>query len=153
MTIEKTNTNKSVIELRKELGDNGVAIENVYVDGQKFCCLGYTSQRDKEAALKAIQVAVDGSENLYEAMQKLMVNANLTDNEIEPDEEIEVNGTHLFISYTDKAIYDGSGEEVVNCRELECELPPEACRTILMQRLELAMQDEELDLDGFEYEE
>ena len=153
MTIEKTNTNKSVLELRKELGDNGVAIENVYVDGQKFCCLGYTSQRDKEAALKAIQVAVDGSETLYEAMQKLTVNANLTDKNIDPDEEIDLPYGTMFISYADKAIYDQNGNEIVNCKELECELPAEACRTILMQRLELAMQDEELDLDGFEYEE
>lgn len=153
MTIEKTNTNKSVVELRKELGNNGVAIENVYVDGQKFCCLGYTSQRDKEASLKAIQAAVDGSDNLYEAMQKLMVNANLTENKVEPDEEIEVDGVHLFISYDDKSIYDQNGKEVVHCRELECELPPEACKTILMQRLELKQQEEELDLDGFEYEE
>lgn len=152
MTIEKTNTNKGVLELRKELGSNGVAIENVYVDGQKFCCLGYASQRDKEAALKAIQAAIDGSASLYDAMDKLMTNAALTDNNIEPDEEIEVNGMRMFISYADKAIYGDTGEEVVNCRELECDLPPEACKTILMQRLELAMQ-EELDLDGFEYAE
>lgn len=150
MTINKTNANKSVVELRKELGTNGVAIENVYVDGQKFCCLGYTSQRDKEAALKAIQSAIDGSENLNEAMLKLMANANLTDKEIEPDEEIKIDGMTMFISYDKKAIYDIGGEELVNCRELECELPPEACKTILLQRLEL---QEELDLDGFEYEE
>jgi hypothetical protein len=153
MTIEKTNTNKSVVELRKELGANGTTIENVYVDGQKFCCVGYVSERDKNACLKAIQAAVDGSENLYEAMQKLMVSANLTDHEIEPDEEIECYGQPMFVSYANKAIYDTNGEEVVNCRELECDLPPEACKTILMQRLELAMQEEELDLDGFKYEE
>jgi hypothetical protein len=58
-----------------------------------------------------------------------------------------------FISYANKAIYDQNGEEIVNCKGLECDLPPEACKTILMQRLELAMQEEELDLDGFEYEE
>ena len=150
MELNKSNTNKSVVELRKELGSNGVAIENVYVDGQKFCCLGYTSPKDKEAALKAIQVAVDGSESLSEAMSKLMTNANLTDKDIEPDEEIKIDGMTMFISYAKKAIYDIGGEELVNCRELECELPPEACKTILLQRLEL---QEELDLDGFEDEE
>lgn len=143
MELNRTNTNKSVVELRKELGANGTAIENVYVDGQKFCCLGYTSQKDKEAALKAIQSAIDGSNSIGEAMQKLMVNAALTDNNIEPDEEIQMNGATMFISYADKAIYDHNGIEVVNCRELECDLPPEACKTILMQRLELEMQGEE----------
>lgn len=151
MTIERTNTNKSVVELRKEMGNNGVAIENVYVDGQKFCCLGYTSQRDKEASLKAIQAAVDGSENLYEAMQKLIVNANLTDNEVEPDEEIDLPCGTVFISYANKAIYDGDGNEIVNCKELECELPPEACKTILMQKLELAMQEDDDRYWGDEY--
>lgn len=146
MTINKTNTNKSVIELRKELSESGTAVENIYVDGQKFCCFGYVSERDKEAGLKAIQAAIDGSENLYEAMQKLMTNANLTDNKVEPDEEIEVNGCTMFISYADKAIYDCGGNEVVNCKELECELPAEACKTILMQKLELKMQEDEEDL-------
>lgn len=153
MEMNKTNTNKSVIELRKELADNGTKVENVYVDGKLFTTIGYVSERDKDACLKAIQIAVDSSNNLYEAMQKLMINANLTDHEIEPDEEIELPCGTMFISYADKAIYDQNGEEVVNCKELECDLPPEACRTILMQRLELAMQDDELDLDGFEYEE
>ena len=143
MTINKTNTSKSVVELRKELADNGTSVENIYVDGQKFCCFGYTSERDKEAGLKAIQAAIDGSENIYEAMQKLMTNANLTDKNVEPDEEVEVNGMLVYISYADKAVYDSNGEEIVNCKELECELPPEACKTILMQKLELELQKED----------
>ena len=145
MTINKANTNKSVVELRKELTDNKTVVENIYVDGQKFCCFGYTSERDKEAGLKAIQAAIDGSENIYEAMQKLMTNANLTDHNIDPDEEIDLPWGTMYISYADKAIYDGNGNEVVNCKELECDLPKEACRTILMQRLEIAMQEEEFD--------
>ncbi len=153
MEMNKTNTNKSVVELRKELAANNTTVENVYVDGKLFTAIGYVSERDKDACLKAIQIAVDSSDNLYEAMQKLMINAKLTDNEIEPDEEIDLPYGKIFISYADKAIYDQNGKEVVNCKELECDLPPEACKTILMQKLELAMQDEELDLDGFEYDE
>jgi hypothetical protein len=87
-------------------------------------------------------MAVDSSNDLYEATQKLMINANLTDNNVEPDEEIDLPYGKVFISYADKAIYDQNGKEIVNCKELECELPPEACKTILMQRLELAMQEE-----------
>ena len=138
MTINRANTSKNVVELRKELTENGTSVENIYVDGQKFCCFGYTSERDKEAGLKAIQAAIDGSENIYEAMQKLMTNANLTDKNVEPDEEVEINGMLVYISYADKTVYDSNGEEIVNCQELECELPPEACKTILMQKLELA---------------
>ena len=138
MNINKTNTEKSVVELRKELNENGVTMENIYVDGQKFCCVGYVSEADKEACLKAIQTAVDGSENLYDAMMKLMANANLTDENIEPDEEVMIDDVPMVISYRNKAIYDLNGEEFVNCRELECDLPNEACKTILMQKAELA---------------
>lgn len=138
MELSKTNTSKNVVELRKELDASGVGLENVYIDGQKFCCLGYASERDKEAALKAIQIAVDSSKTPYEAMQKLMTNANLTDKNVEPDEEVEINGMLVYISYADKTVYNSNGEEIVNCKELECELPPEACKTILMQKLELA---------------
>lgn len=151
MTIEKTNTNKSVVELRKELASNNTTVENVYVDGKLFTTIGYVSERDKDACLKAIQTAVDSSDNLYEAMQKLMINAKLTDNKIEPDEEIQVNGVTMFINYADKAIYDQNGEELVNCKELECDLPPEACKTILMQKLELAAQEDDDRYYGDEY--
>lgn len=138
MNINKTNTEKSVVELRKELDSNGVTMENIYVDGQKFCCVGYVSEKDKEACLKAVQTAVDGSENLYDAMMKLMANANLTDANIDADEEVMIDDVPMVISYRNKAIYDLNGEEFVNCRELECELPNEACKTILMQKAELA---------------
>ena len=137
MTINKTNTNKSVVELRRELSANGTTLENAYVDGQKFCCVGYVSEKDRQACLKAIQAAIDGSENMYEAMTKLMANANLTDAEVEPDEEVMIGDTPMVISYRDKAIYDLDGEEVVNCRDLTCDLPDEACKTILLQRVAL----------------
>lgn len=137
MTINKTNTNKNVVELRRELSANGTTLENVYVDGQKFCCVGYVSEKDRQACLKAIQAAIDGSENMYEAMTKLMANANLTDAEVEPDEEVMVGDTPMVISYRDKAIYDLNGEEIVNCRDLTCDLPDEACKTILLQRVAL----------------
>jgi len=138
MTINKTNTNKNVVELRKELAANGTTMENVYVNGEKFCCVGYVSEKDRQACLNTIQAAIDGSDNMYEAMMKLMANANLTDADVEPDEEVVINGTSMVISYQDKAFYNLYGEEIVNCRELDCKLPNEACKTILIQKAELA---------------
>lgn len=136
MTITKNDSKKNVVELRKELTANGTTLENVYVDGQKFCCIGYVSEKDKQACLKAIQVAVDNSDSLYEAMMKLAINANLTDNEVEPDEQIDFYGATMFINYRDKAIYDANGEEYVNCNDIECELPKAACKEILIRRAE-----------------
>lgn len=134
MTITKNDSKKNVVELRKELTANGTTLENVYVDGQKLCCIGYVSEKDKQACLKAIQSAVDNSDSLYEAMMKLAINANLTDNEVEPDEQIDFYGETMFINYCDKAIYDVNGDEYVNCNDLECELPKAACKEILIRR-------------------
>lgn len=145
--IEKTNTNKNVVELRSEMNVNGVRMEHVYVDGKPFVCIGYASEADKQAALKVVQAAIDGSSCLMEAMVKLSTNAYLTDNNVDPDEEIEIGGIAYFISYGDKTLYDCSGEPVVDCKELTCDLPKEACKTILVQRAELKLADMDMDSD------
>lgn len=142
MTITKNETKKNIVELRKEISANGTTLENVYVDGKPFCCIGYVSEKDKQACLKTIQAAIDNSDNLYEAMMNLRINANLTDNEVEPDEQIDFHGGILFINYRDKALYTASGEEYVNCRDLECELPKAACKEILIRRAEDKAQAE-----------
>jgi len=151
MELNKTKTTKNVVELRSELNAQGAVIENVYVDGEKFVTIGYCSERDKQACLKAIQTAVDSSDTLYDAMRKLMTNANLTDNGIEPDEEVKVNGVAYYLSYKDKTLYDCGGKSVVDCKELTCDLPAEACKTILLQKLKLEIcdcieDDDELDI-------
>lgn len=135
-TINKTNTNKNTVELRTELNSNGIQMENVYVNDRKFCCVGYVSEKDKAACLKAIQTAVDTSENEYEAMMKLMTIANLGDKEISPDKEIEVCGIKVFISYANKTAYDTNGNEIADCRELACDLPDEAIEAIIVPRVE-----------------
>lgn len=140
-TITKTNTNKNVVELRKELSSNGIAMENVYVNNRKFCCMGYMSEKDKQACLKAIQTAIDGSENEYEAMMKLITIANLNDKEVTPDKEITINNTKVLISYEARAAYDCDGNEIANCRELTCELPCEAIDAILLPRIKDALKN------------
>lgn len=137
MTVNKTNTNKSVLEIRKEMTANGVAVDNIYVDGVNCGVLGYASEKDKEAAIKAIQIAIDGSDSVYEAMRKLQTNANFTDKAIEPDEEVTIGRYTGYISYANKTLYNTDGEEICNCKELECDLPAEAIKTILTQRAQL----------------
>ena len=143
MELNKTKTNKNVVELRQELMANGTTVENVYVDGQKFVCIGYVSERDKAACLKAIQAAVDGSENLWEAAQKLMINANLTDKQITPDEEVDVNGYPCLIDYDKRIICDHNGDTIADLEDLHCELPDEAIKTLLIERAATALAEEE----------
>lgn len=140
-TITKTNTNKNVVELRRELSSNGITMENVYVNNRKFCCMGYMSEKDKQACLKAIQTAIDGSENEYEAMLKLITIANLNDKEVTPDKEITINNTKVLISYEARAAYDCDGNKIANCRELTCELPCEAIDAILIPRIKDALEN------------
>lgn len=143
MTINKTNTNKNTVELRTELSANGIAMENVYVNGRKFCCVGYGSEHGKEACLHAIQTAIDTSENEYEAAMKLMTIANFGDKEVSPDKEMEVCGIKVFISYKDKTAYDANGNELADCKELTCELPDEAIEAILLPRIEKVLEEDE----------
>ena len=143
MELNKTKTNKNVVELRQELIANGTNVENVYVDGQKFVCIGYVSERDKAACLKAIQAAVDGSDNLYEAAQKLMINANLTDKQVTPDEEVDVNGYPCLIDYDKRIICDHNGDAIATLEDLHCELPDEAIKTLLIERAEKVLEENE----------
>jgi hypothetical protein len=152
MTINKTNTNKNAVEIRKELQANGTTIEYIVVNGQKCGILGASSERDRENAMKAIQTALDASNgNIVQMMTKLSTIATIEEKEIAADEMVEVYGEEIIISYEQRKAYTIDGEEIANCTELP-DIPNEAIKALLIARAELAMQ-EELDLDGFEYEE
>lgn len=133
MTNINTNENKTVLEIRNEMAINGVEMEIVYVNGQRFCVLGYASEADKKASLDAIEKAVKASNgNLYEAAMKLTTIAAL--HEAAPDEEMEIGGKSCYISYANRTLYDANGNEICNCNDLECALPNEAIKALLTER-------------------
>lgn len=143
MEIKKTENKRNLVEFRSEITKGGIKLENVYINGRKLCCVGYVSEKDKLACQRAIQMALDTSENEFEAMEKLSILANLGDNEIVPDEEITVEGYEFLLSYEKRAAYDCGGNEIANCRELQCELAPEAIKTILIPRIKDYIENEE----------
>lgn len=149
MATINTNTNirKDVTALRTELHCNGVHMENIYVDGVKFCAVGYTNERDKAACIAAVEKAVKGSDgNLMEAMLKLQALANFGDNKVIPDEEMDVDGFPVILSYTNKAFYDRMGTtEITNARDMNCELPTEALKEILKLRAREVLKHEDED--------
>lgn len=130
--IEKAK--KGVVELKTELDANGVAMENVYVDGTKVMAIGYTSEKDKQACLKAIQAAVDSSDNLHEAMAKLATLANLGDNDVSPDKEVDINGYKTYLSYKDKTLYGPDGKPIVDCKDINAKMPDEVIEALLVAR-------------------
>lgn len=138
--INTTNNKKNAVEICKELGAGGVVIEYIVIDGQKVGILGSVSDKDRQKAIDAIQTALDASDgDIYEMMQKLSTVATIAENNIEPDEMIEVCDTELIISYDARAAYTTDGEEIANCDDLP-KMPYEAVKAVLIARAEVALQ-------------
>ena len=139
MTINSTNNNKNAVEIRAELQKNGTAIEYIIINDQKVGIIGTTSEKDKQNAIKAIQTALDASDgNIYEMMSKLSTIATIEENEIQPDDMVDVCGVDVIISYAAKTAYTIDGEEIVNCTDLS-DMPNEAIKEVLIARVEAAL--------------
>ncbi len=135
-TINTTNTAKNAVEIREELKANGTKIEYIVINGQKVGMLGSTGEKDRQNAIAAIQKALDASDgDIYEMMQKLNTIAVIEENDIEPDEMIEVCGEDIIISYAAKTAYTIDGEEIADCRDLP-DMPNEAIKAVLVARIE-----------------
>ena len=139
MTINSTNNNKNAVEIRAELQKNGTAIEYIIINDQKVGIIGTTSEKDKQNAIKAIQTALDASDgNIYEMMAKLSTIATIEENEIQPDDMVDVCGVDVIISYAAKTAYTIDGEEIANCTDLS-DMPNEAIKAVLIARVEAAL--------------
>ena len=151
--ITTTNTAKNAVEIRAELQANGTKIEYIVVNDQKLGILGSTSEKDKQNAIKAIQTALDSSNgNIYEMMQKLSTIATIEEKEIEPDEQIEVGGVDIIISYTAKTAYTLNGEEIASCTDLP-DMPNEAIKAVLVARAETAIAERYDEEDYYDEDE
>ena len=136
MTINSTNNTKNAVEIRAELKANGTTIEYIVVNGQKLGILGSTSEKDKQNAIKAIQIALDSSDgDIYEMMSKLCTMATIEEKEIAADEMVEIGDEQIIISYEAKTAYTIDGEEIVNCTDLP-DMPSEAIKAVLVARIE-----------------
>lgn len=130
------NTNKNAVEIRSELNAQGVNIEYVVINGQKIGILGTANERDREAALKALNDAYIASGGDILAMAaNLSTIAAMTENNISPDEMIEICGVDVIISYEAAAAYTTDGEEIVNCKDIP-NMPREGIKALLISRVE-----------------
>jgi len=135
---------KSTVELIAETNAQGVTMEYLAIDGQKIGTMGYTSQKDRQAALDFVQRIVDNSDKtgmaLYmEIMETAMTGAAMTETGIaaKESEEVEIDGVPLIINYTEKKSYIGINAElkdIANLDDLTCELPEEAIKALLVER-------------------
>lgn len=133
------NTTKNAVEIRSELKANGTTIEYIVINGQKCGILGSVSKKDREAAIKALNMAYAASNgDIFEMMRKLETVATIEEKEIEPDEIVEVCGTEIMLSYTKKTAYDMNGDEIANCTDLP-DMPKEAVKAVLVARVTTAL--------------
>ena len=73
-----------------------------------------------------------------EMMQKLSTIATIEENDIQPDEMVDVCDVDVIISYTAKTAYTVDGEEIANCTDLP-DMPNEAIKAVLIARTETAL--------------
>lgn len=150
--ITKTVTApKTTVELIQETNAAGVTLEYLAIDGVKIGTMGYTSQKDKEAAIKFVQRIVDNSQNtgyaLYnEIMQTCMTGAAMTEEGIEAkdSEEIEIDDVPVIINYEAQKAYIGinnSLEAIADLEDLDCNLPAEAVKALLVERSKTAIAE------------
>ena len=150
--ITKTVTApKTTVELIKETNAAGVQLEYLAIDGVKIGTMGYTSQKDREAAIKFIQRIVDNSQNtgyaLYmEIMNACMTGAAMTEEGIEAkdSEELEIEGVPVIINYEVQKAYIGvnkSLEAVADLEDLDAELPEVAVKALLVERAKTRIKE------------
>ena len=150
--ITKTVTApKTTVQLIQETNAAGVTLEYLAIDGVKIGTMGYTSQKDKEAAIKFVQRIVDNSQNtgyaLYnDIMQTCMTGAAMTEEGIEAkdSEEIEIDDVPVIINYEAQKAYIGinnSLEAIADLEDLDCDLPAEAVKALLVERSKTAIAE------------
>ena len=52
-------TRKSIVELQHQYTKEGVEFGIIKVDGKPFVSVGFTSEADKQSAMKAVEIALD----------------------------------------------------------------------------------------------
>ncbi len=133
--IEVAAQKMPILQLRDEFRADGLKMTYVTFNDTKIGMLGYLNDRDRAAAEKALRMASEGCDSPFEAMMRLNALTAIDDSGIEPDEEVEVAGVSCYISYKDKTLYRACDCEVVcDLNDLNCDLPKEAIKTLLIER-------------------
>jgi hypothetical protein len=140
MENSKNNINtikmkKGVLEIRNEQIAHGRIISGLYWNDQKIGVMGYTNEDDRIAQLEALRTVLENSDSLYEAAYKLNEIADLNDNNVEADKEIQIDGTTVYINRQKKEAYLANGEVIADCHEIPGDLPIEAVEAILKTRI------------------
>lgn len=151
------NNNKKSLNRVQLMKENNGKLEFLYIDDIKVGAMGFANLRDREAGIAVIQRIVDNSNKsgmalVFEVMNQVNFEASMNEKQIEPDEQVEVEGEQCVISYKAHAIYDLNGEELANVNDMfDDELSKVAMKEILKLRAQAKIYglnaEAEADLD------
>lgn len=95
---------------------------------------GYATQSDKKACMELIEQALRATNgNVYEAQRYIQNAISVSAAEINADDVAKVDDTEIIIDYIARKAYCGT-QEIANCDDLECDMPNEALKALLMAR-------------------
>ena len=139
INITKTETKKNTVELFKEIDSD---VMKIRINGQVVGIAGYTSEADRKAMERTIQIVVDGSDTAQEAIGKLNRIAELREAGLSKNnvlEQVKVGANDIIIDYTARNARALCGKIVADLKDLgDVELPAKAIKTILIDRVKLA---------------
>ena len=110
---------------------------------------GYVAEADREAALKLIADALKATEGDISAVASYIYEAMIvTAAGINAQEADEVDGQEIIIDYEDRKAYIRT-IEVANLDDMSCDLPREAVKAILKERVHNYIEAKEREWEEF----
>lgn len=152
----KKNATLNRVQMLKDSNSN---MEYLSIDGIPCGYMGSVSEADREAGIRCIQKIVDNSNKkgydlIREVMAQVKFEADMNENNIQPDEQVKVEDTDCVISYQSKKIYDIAGKELADASDIGANTPKEAIREILKLRAQAKLHKlEDMEDDTEDYED
>lgn len=133
---------------------NGGCIPVIDGKPEPSLMFGYATESDKQACIKLIEDALRATGNDIPKVRQYIMNAvKVSANEIKADEAIEVDGVEIIIDYTAKKAYKDA-KEIANLNDMQCFLPNEVIKAMLINRVQLAFAEREVEYyDEDEYDD
>lgn len=152
----KKNATLNRVQMLKDSNSN---MEYLSIDGIPCGYMGSVSEADREAGVRCIQKIVDNSNKkgydlIREVMAQVKFEADMNENNIQPDEQVKVENTDCVISYQSKKIYNMAGKELADASDIGANTPKEAIREILKLRAQAKLHKlEDMEDDTEDYED
>jgi len=159
------NNNIITVEYETERGYNTVDAIMWYqgnclvgaptIDGQvhEELMVGGVNEADVKAGLAAeLKMIEMAGGDIWKGMGNLRTAMVTTLHNIKPTEEVEVDGIKTMIDYGAKKIYLLDNTELANLEDIQCEMPEEAVKALLVERAktEIATLKEEYGYEDYD---